>query len=62
MGTLAAAYAEAGRFADAVATAQKTCELALAAGDKDLAEKAQARLKLYQAGKPFREPRAGGPR
>ena len=62
LGTLAAAYAEAGRFADAVATAQKTCELALAAGDKDLAEKAQARLKLYQAGKPFREPRAGGPR
>ena len=55
VGTLAAAYAEAGRFAEAVQTAQQTCELALAAGKTDLADKARARLKLYQAGKPYHE-------
>jgi hypothetical protein len=55
LGTLAAAYAEVGRFAEAVETAQKTCELALAAGKKETADTARARLKLYQAGKPYHE-------
>ncbi|HOX56929.1 MAG TPA: tetratricopeptide repeat protein [Candidatus Paceibacterota bacterium] len=55
MGTLAAAYAEAGRFPEAVAAAEQTCELALAAGDQGLAEKTRARLKLYQAGRSCRE-------
>jgi Flp pilus assembly protein TadD len=55
MGTLAAAYAEAGSLAEAVETAQKTCELALATGKKEAADTARARLKFYQAGKPYHE-------
>ena len=38
VGTLAAAYAEAGRYDDAMATAQKACALAAAAGEQDLLE------------------------
>jgi tetratricopeptide (TPR) repeat protein len=53
--TLAAAYAEAGRFTDAIATAQKARDLALAAGQQDIAAKAAESLKLYESGKPFRE-------
>jgi protein O-mannosyl-transferase len=55
LSTLAAAYAEDGRFADAVDAAQQTCELALAAGRKELADTARARLKLYEAAKPYHE-------
>jgi protein O-mannosyl-transferase len=52
---LAAAYAEAGRFNDAVATAQKAVGLARAAGQPELVRQIQERLKLYQAGQPFHE-------
>jgi protein O-mannosyl-transferase len=55
-GTLDAAYAEAGRFDDAVATATKARELALAAGQPELAQAAEARLVLYRARKPYRSP------
>jgi protein O-mannosyl-transferase len=55
LGTLDAAYAEAGRFAEATDTAQRGLDLAVAAGETNLAENARARLKLYQAGKPYRE-------
>jgi tetratricopeptide (TPR) repeat protein len=52
--TLAAAYAEAGRFTDAVATAEK----ALAAADKpDLRASIGGRLALYREHKPFRDTR-----
>jgi hypothetical protein len=51
--TLAAAYAEAGRFGDARRSAQKGIELAKAAGRKDLAEQFNGELKLYEAGLPF---------
>ena len=51
LGTLAAAYAEAGRFDDAVRWQIKAVELARAA-DK---AKLRARLQLYKAGKPYRE-------
>ena len=56
LGTLAAAYAEAGRFPDAVETAQQA--LALASGPKSasLAVSLRARLKLYQSGFPYHEP------
>jgi protein O-mannosyl-transferase len=54
IGTLDAAYAEAGRFQEAITTAKKTRELALAAGKQDLAGTAQARLEMYQRGTPFR--------
>ena len=54
-GTLDAAYAEAGRFADAITTAEKTRDLALAAGDKEIAAAAQKRMALYRKQQPFRQ-------
>jgi len=53
-GTLDAAYAEAGRFGEALAAAAKTRELALAAGQVDVARQAEERMALYRAGKPCR--------
>jgi tetratricopeptide (TPR) repeat protein len=55
IGTLAAAYAEAGRFEDAVRTAERAKDLAAAAGQKELVEKNQQLLVLYRAGKPYHE-------
>jgi tetratricopeptide (TPR) repeat protein len=54
--TLAAAYAEAGRFPEAIATAQKACDGASAAGDRALLEKGQQHLELYRRNQPFHEP------
>jgi protein O-mannosyl-transferase len=51
--TLAAAYAEAGRFDNAVATESRAIELARAASKSDLAEHFAARLALYRENKPF---------
>jgi tetratricopeptide (TPR) repeat protein len=48
--TLAAAYAAAGRFNEAVATAQKAIELARAAGQPKLVGEYEARLELYRSG------------
>ncbi|HSY18820.1 MAG TPA: tetratricopeptide repeat protein, partial [Candidatus Acidoferrales bacterium] len=53
--TLAAAYAEAGRFDDARQNAQKAMELARVAGQSDLGEQIQGELKLYTAGLPFHQ-------
>lgn len=56
VGVLAAAYAETGRFTDAVTTAQKAIELARAAGDTR-SEAMNRRLQaLYRAGRPYHEP------
>ena len=55
LGTLAAAYAEAGRFAEAVATAQRALELATAQTNTAQVEALRGRLKLYEAGSPFRD-------
>jgi hypothetical protein len=55
VGTLAAAYAEAGRFDDAMATAQKACALASAAGEQDLLQKNQELLALYLKHQPYHE-------
>jgi len=55
VGTLAAAYAEAGRFDDAISTAQKACVLAEQSGEQDLLQKNQELLKLYRARQPFHE-------
>ena len=60
LGTLAAAYAEAGRFGEAVKTAEKARNLATAGGLKDVAAKNAELLELYRAGKPYREAGAGG--
>jgi protein O-mannosyl-transferase len=52
-GTLAAAYAEAGRFSDAVTWAEKSRELALAAGDQSLADRSARLADRFRAGRPF---------
>ena len=54
--TLAAAFAEAGRFSEAVETAQRALQLAGAQSNAELAGKLQFELKLYQAGSPFHGP------
>jgi tetratricopeptide (TPR) repeat protein len=55
-GSLDAAQAETEHFAEATATANKAREMALAAGQKDIADRAAERLALYRAGKPYRSP------
>ena len=55
IGTLAAAYAEAGRFPEAVAAAHKAQEVALSLGKPEIAQKNAELLELYQAGKPYHE-------
>jgi tetratricopeptide (TPR) repeat protein len=62
LGTLDAAYAEAGRFAEAIDTARKGSELAVAAGENELADAARARSRLYQAGKPCHQGDSGAGR
>ena len=53
--TLAAAYAEAGKFGDARQSAQKALTLAQAAGQTNLVEQLNGELKLYTGGLPFHE-------
>ncbi|HEY3245066.1 MAG TPA: tetratricopeptide repeat protein [Phycisphaerae bacterium] len=53
--TLAASYAAAGRFPEAVQTARQAIELASASGQKDLADQIRGRLRLYEAHRPYRE-------
>ena len=55
IGTLAAAYAEAGRLDAAVITAQKACDVALAHGQQDLADRNSELLKVYQSHHPFHQ-------
>ena len=59
--TLAAAYAEAGRFKEAVSAGEKACTLARASGDQVLLRKTQERLEKYRAGQPYHEPEAATP-
>lgn len=59
LSTLAAAYAETGRFDDAVRTAEKAKALAEAAGQTNLVQRNEELLQLYRAGKPFRDPTLG---
>jgi protein O-mannosyl-transferase len=54
LGTLAAAYAEAGRFADAVKTMQEALALAKASGATELVPIQTQMLQLFRAGKPYR--------
>lgn len=55
LGTLAAAYAEAGRFRDAVLTAEMSARLADEAGLEEFAAQTRTRLELYRAERPYRE-------
>lgn len=56
LGTLAAAYAEAGRFDSAVTTGLEAEQLARSLGQTDTAKQNQDLLEFYRAGKPFRAP------
>ena len=53
--TLAAAYAETGRFAEAVKTTEEIRALALSAHDTNMVEVTRQRLELYRAGKAYRD-------
>ena len=55
IGTLAAAYAEARRFGEAVETAQRALNLPATQNNKPLADALQMRLKLYESSAPFHE-------
>ena len=52
--TLAAAYAEVGRFSDAIRTIDSAIELGRATGSKQLSEYLERRRALFVAGKPAR--------
>ncbi len=54
--TLAAAYAEAGRFAEAVQTAERALRLAVAKGDRSLAAAIETHLQLYRKQEPYHQP------
>jgi tetratricopeptide (TPR) repeat protein len=55
--TLAAAYAAAGRFNDAVATAQTAIPLADSTAQTQLVSKIEMRLELYRANRAYYEPK-----
>jgi len=54
--TLSVAYAAAGKFTEAITTAEKALELALSLQNDDLAEEIRKHLTLYRAGKAYLEP------
>lgn len=56
VGALAAAYAEAGRFEDAVKAAEQASKLAEASGDAQFAGINRQLLDLYRERKPYHEP------
>jgi hypothetical protein len=53
--TLAAAYAEAGRFDDALKTVRRAITIARANGQSEQAERYKERLKAYEAGEAYYE-------
>jgi tetratricopeptide (TPR) repeat protein len=53
--TLAAAYAETGRFADAIKTAENALPLATNSGNMALVELLRAQIELYRSGLPYRD-------
>lgn len=59
--TLAAAYAEQGRFDDALATANRALELATKAGSDVLIQRVKTALRSYSQGQPYREGPARAP-
>lgn len=54
--TLAAAYAEVGRFTDAVSAVEKAIRLTAESKSPASLQAMQHRLRLYQAGRPYHEP------
>lgn len=57
---LAAAAAESGDFTQAVEVGERVCEAAKKLGKKELVDAVEARLALYRAGRPYRDPLLGG--
>jgi tetratricopeptide (TPR) repeat protein len=55
MGTLAAGYAEAGHFTNAVAIAEKACAVARSNKLEDVARRNEELMQMYRAGKPYHE-------
>src|SRR5438093_4552234 len=55
--TLAAAYANAGRFEEAVKTDEEALSTAKATGENNFADSIRARIDLYKKGSPFRAKR-----
>ena len=55
LGTLAAAYAETGRFDKAIELEQRATEMATQQGNSALAQSLNARLALYQDKTPIRQ-------
>jgi len=58
LGTLAAAYAESGRFTEAVETAEEALALAAQRNNPKLVKSIEAKLSLYRSGAPYRQPPA----
>jgi tetratricopeptide (TPR) repeat protein len=61
LNTLAAAYAETGRFEEALQTARKALELALASGQGPLAEQVRRRIQVYERRQTLREAEGNSP-
>ncbi len=55
LSALDVAYAEAGRFEDAIKTAEAVQQLAISKNQKNVADLAARRIELYRAGKPFHQ-------
>ncbi len=53
--TLAAAYAETGRFPEVIQAVRQALNLTATKNNKPLADALQARLKLYEANSPYHE-------
>jgi len=56
LATLSVAYAELGKFSDAIATAQRALELPAAKTNPALADSLESKIKLYESHSPFRDP------
>ena len=54
--TLGAAYAEAGRFPEAIKTVQQARDLTSTTGQKDLADRNELLLQLFKSERPYRQP------
>jgi tetratricopeptide (TPR) repeat protein len=54
--TLAITYAAAGKFPQAIETAQKAIDIAISTNNTELAKEIAAHLKLYKESKPYTDP------
>jgi tetratricopeptide (TPR) repeat protein len=61
LGTLAAAYAESGRYAEAVQTAKHALELATSQANQTLIDALRSQIALYKSGNPLRDESLGQP-